>query len=81
MTRNEAKITLVAVPDQPGAVCHIFTPLADASINVDMIVQNVSHGTGSTDVTFTVPGAELARSARRAGKGAARPSAMASIIA
>ncbi|MBU3077723.1 aspartate kinase [Sphingomonas quercus] len=60
--RNEAKITLVNVPDKPGAVSSIFTPLADASINVDMIVQNVSHGTGSTDVTFTVPGAELARS-------------------
>jgi aspartate kinase len=60
--RNEAKITLVAVPDKPGGVASIFTPLADASINVDMIIQNISHGTGSTDVTFTVPGAELARS-------------------
>jgi aspartate kinase len=60
--RNEAKITLVAVPDRPGAVSAIFNPLAEASINVDMIVQNVAHGTGSTDVTFTVPGAELARS-------------------
>ncbi len=60
--RNEAKITLVAVPDKPGAVSNIFTPLADASINVDMIVQNVSHGTGNTDVTFTVPSGELARS-------------------
>jgi aspartate kinase len=60
--RNEAKITLVAVPDRPGAVSAIFNPLAEANINVDMIVQNVAHGTGSTDVTFTVPGAELARS-------------------
>jgi aspartate kinase len=60
--RNEAKITLVAVPDRPGAVATIFTPLADANINVDMIVQNVAHGGRSTDVTFTVPGAELARS-------------------
>jgi aspartate kinase len=60
--RNEAKITLVAVPDRPGAVSAIFNPLAKASINVDMIVQNVAHGGGSTDVTFTVPGAELARS-------------------
>ncbi|MFW2831267.1 aspartate kinase [Sphingomonas sp. ID0503] len=59
--KNEAKVTLVAVPDRPGAVATIFTPLAEASINVDMIVQNVSHGTGSTDVTFTVPKAELAR--------------------
>ena len=38
-----------------------FTPLADASINVDMIVQNIAHSSGSTDVTFTVPQAELAR--------------------
>jgi len=60
--RNEAKITLVAVPDRPGAVATIFTPLAEANINVDMIVQNVAHGGSSTDVTFTVPGAELARS-------------------
>ncbi len=59
--KNEAKVTLTAVPDRPGAVATIFTPLADASINVDMIVQNVAHDTGSTDVTFTVPGAELAR--------------------
>jgi aspartate kinase len=59
--KNEAKVTLTAVPDRPGAVATIFTPLADASINVDMIVQNVAHATGSTDVTFTVPAAELAR--------------------
>ena len=59
--RNEAKVTLTAVPDRPGAVANIFSPLAEANINVDMIVQNVAHDTGSTDVTFTVPGAELAR--------------------
>jgi len=59
--RNEAKITLVEVPDRPGAVAAIFGPLAEASINVDVIVQNVAHATGSTDVTFTVPGAELTR--------------------
>ena len=59
--KNEAKVTLTAVPDRPGAVAGIFTPLADANINVDMIVQNVAHDTGSTDVTFTVPAAELAR--------------------
>ena len=39
----------------------IFSPLAEANINVDMIVQNVAHDTGSTDVTFTVPASELAR--------------------
>jgi len=59
--KNEAKITLTAVPDKPGAVAHIFAPLADASINVDMIVQSVAHESGSTDVTFTVPQTELAR--------------------
>jgi aspartate kinase len=59
--KNEAKVTLTAVPDRPGAVASIFSPLADANINVDMIVQNVAHDTGSTDVTFTVPQAELAR--------------------
>ena len=64
--KNEAKITLVAVPDRPGAVGSIFAPLAAAGINVDMIVQNVAHATGSapasTDVTFTVPAADLPRS-------------------
>ncbi len=65
--KNEAKITLTDVPDRPGAVAAIFAPLADAGINVDMIVQNVAHsykenGGGSTDVTFTVPSADLPRS-------------------
>jgi len=60
--KNEAKITLTEVPDRPGAVASIFAPLADGNINVDMIVQNIAHDTGSTDVTFTVPAAELARS-------------------
>ncbi len=60
--KNEAKITLVAVPDRPGAVASIFAPLADGGINVDMIVQNVAHSTGSTDVTFTVPASDLPRS-------------------
>ncbi|MEQ1548721.1 MAG: aspartate kinase [Chakrabartia sp.] len=59
--KNEAKITLTAVPDRPGAVAAIFSPLAAANINVDMIIQNIAHDTGSTDVTFTVPGAELVR--------------------
>jgi aspartate kinase len=59
--KNEAKVTLTSVPDKPGAVANIFGPLAEANINVDMIIQNIAHDTGSTDVTFTVPGAELAR--------------------
>ncbi|CAN5263030.1 hypothetical protein BH10PSE15_BH10PSE15_07690 [soil metagenome] len=60
--KNEAKITLTAVPDTPGAVASIFEPLAAANINVDMIIQNIAHNAGSTDVTFTVPQADLARS-------------------
>ncbi|WP_126173021.1 aspartate kinase [Altericroceibacterium xinjiangense] len=59
--KNEARIVLTRVPDRPGAVSHIFSPLADASINVDMIIQNVGRDKGETDVTFTVPQADLAR--------------------
>ena len=67
--KNEAKITLTDVPDRPGAVGAIFTPLAEAGINVDMIVQNIAHSSGSTDVTFTVPAADLARSLDVLGQG------------
>lgn len=59
--KTEAKVILTRVPDKPGAVAHIFEPLADASINVDMIIQNVGRDKGETDVTFTVPQADLAR--------------------
>ena len=59
--KNEAKVILTRVPDRPGAVAHIFEPLAAASINVDMIIQNVGRDKGETDVTFTVPMADLAR--------------------
>ena len=59
--KNEAKIILTRVPDKPGAVANIFNPLAAASINVDMIIQNVGREKGETDVTFTVPQADLAR--------------------
>ena len=53
---NDAKITVVGVPDKPGQAAAIFKALADAGINVDMIVQNVSAATtGRTDVTFTCP--------------------------
>lgn len=59
--RNEAKVTIVAVPDRPGAVASIFGALAEANINVDMIVQNIAHDSATTDVTFTVPRTELVR--------------------
>jgi aspartate kinase len=58
--RNVAKVTIVAVPDRPGIARSIFDPLADAGVNVDMIVQNVGHG-GETDLSFTVPRAELGK--------------------
>jgi aspartate kinase len=64
--KNEAKITLVSVSDTPGTVAAIFEPLAAANINVDMIIQNIAHQSagrpGSTDVTFTVPAVDLAKS-------------------
>jgi len=59
--KNEAKITMTRVPDRPGAVAGIFGPLAEANINVDMIIQNVAKDQGETDVTFTVPQADLVR--------------------
>jgi len=60
-SRDEAKITLVRVPDRPGIASAIFGPLADAGINVDMIVQNVSEDGATTDLTFTCTRGELAR--------------------
>ncbi len=51
---SEAKVTVYRVPDTPGVAASLFEPLADAGVNVDMIVQNVSHD-GTTDISFTVP--------------------------
>jgi len=58
-SRDEAKITLMHVPDKPGVAAAIFGPLAEANINVDMIVQNVSEEGTHTDLTFTVTRADL----------------------
>jgi aspartate kinase len=55
---SEAKITLVRVPDKPGIAARIMRAIAERGVNVDMIVQNVSHG-GATDISFTVPKADL----------------------
>ncbi|MGH7795790.1 MAG: aspartate kinase [Candidatus Binatia bacterium] len=55
--RNEAKITLLGVPDRPGLAAQIFGPIAEAHIVVDMIIQNASED-GTTDLTFTVPKAD-----------------------
>ncbi len=58
-SRNEAKITLVGVPDRPGIAAAIFGPLAESSINVDMIVQNISEDGKVTNLTFTVNDTDL----------------------
>jgi len=60
-SKDEAKVTLTHVADLPGVAAKIFGPLGDALVNVDMIVQNVSEDGKRTDMTFTVPCAELGR--------------------
>jgi aspartate kinase len=60
-SRDEAKITLNRVADRPGVAASIFGPLAEAGINVDMIVQNVSADDSTTDLTFTVTKSDLDR--------------------
>ncbi len=63
-SRDEAKITLIGVPDRPGVAATIFGPLAETNINVDMIVQSVSADGQTADLTFTVGRSDLARAAR-----------------
>src|SRR5215467_13189855 len=60
-SRDEAQISIRNVQDKPGVAANIFGPLADANINVDMIVQNVSADGATTDLTFTVPAADFER--------------------
>jgi aspartate kinase len=60
-SKDEAQITLRKVADRPGVAAAIFVPLADANINVDMIIQVVSDDTTTTDMTFTVPTADFDR--------------------
>ena len=69
-SRDEAKITLRHVPDRPGVAAAIFGPLSASNVNVDMIVQNVS-AEGTTDMTFTVGRADLARAQAILGDNAA----------
>ena len=59
-SRDEAKVTLISVADRPGIAAAIFGPLAEAGVNVDMIVQNISEE-GRTDMTFSLPVDQLAR--------------------
>ncbi|WP_108663426.1 aspartate kinase [Acuticoccus kandeliae] len=60
-SRDEAQVTLRDVPDAPGVAHRVFGPLAEANINVDMIVQNISDDGSTTDITFTVPQADFDR--------------------
>jgi len=60
-SKDEAQISVRKVEDKPGVAANIFGPLADANINVDMIVQNVSADGATTDLTFTVPSADFER--------------------
>ena len=60
---SEAKVTLVRVPDKPGIAARVMRGIAERGVNVDMIVQNVSHG-GTTDISFTLPKDDLTRAAR-----------------
>ena len=60
-SKDEAQISVRQIEDKPGVAASIFGPLADANINVDMIVQNVSEDGATTDLTFTVPASDYAR--------------------
>ena len=60
-TQNDAKVTLVGVKDKPGVAASIFKPLSKNSINVDMVVQNISANGKETDLTFTVKSADLTK--------------------
>jgi aspartate kinase len=62
-SKDEAQISIRRIADKPGVAAAIFGPLAEASINVDMIVQNVSADGQTTDLTFTVPAADYERAA------------------
>ena len=66
LDKNQAKVTLFGVPDQPGKAARIFRALADGAINVDMIVQNVSHAGGApaTDLSFTVDKPDLLKASK-----------------
>jgi aspartate kinase len=60
-TKNDSKITLVGVKDKPGVAAAIFEPLYKNSINVDMVVQNISSNKKETDLTFTIQNEDLAK--------------------
>ena len=61
LARDEAKIMLLNLPDRPGIAAGVFGPIAEAAVNVDMIVQNNSHDGRTSDITFTIVNTDLAR--------------------
>jgi aspartate kinase len=61
--RSEAKVSVIRLPDRPGVAATVFGPLADAGVNVDMIVQNIAHD-GTTDISFTVPRSQVEEAER-----------------
>ena len=63
-TKNDAKVTLVGVKDRPGVAASIFKPLSKNSINVDMVVQNISDNRKETDLTFTIKLDDLLKTSR-----------------
>jgi aspartate kinase len=63
-TQNDAKVTLVGIKDKPGIAASIFKPLSESSINVDMVVQNISANGKETDLTFTIKNEDLNRTRR-----------------
>ena len=63
-TQNDAKVTLVGINDNPGIAASIFKPLSESSINVDMVVQNISANGKETDLTFTIKNEDLNRTRR-----------------
>ena len=69
LNKNEARITFVRVPDKPGIASKIFSPISDANIVVDMIIQNTS-ADGSTDLTFTVPKVDMKKALKLVKKSA-----------
>ncbi len=70
-SRDEAKVTLTAVADRPGIAAAIFGPLAEAGVNVDMIVQNISED-GTTDMTFSCPVDQVGRAEKAVAEARAR---------
>ena len=66
-SRDEAKVTVIGVPDRPGVAAALFGPLAEAGVNVDMIVQNIG-ADGRTDMTFSCPVDEVPARAGRASR-------------